>query len=784
MNGRMKAANLAALHDAAIARADRDLKAGKVKLALQKARELVAARANPAAEALLARAVVANGEAALTTNKKAAAVSLIEENLPLLSVARDKNSLLELLAVAGEITQALSLAAPDAPLHQQWPGIAADNAIRGRRFKSPPLPADFAAHRDAIHAAFKALEAGDDDKAREMLQPIGLASPFLEWKVLLRGLLAFYGNDTQKALENLQRLRPERLPAKLARPYLSACDRKRYPFAPPAKQGRSATIKNPVALCFELGQTLHDEFGIFHALNRVGKLVAALPPEAKHLVARIQSYCFWEVAKQGAGHLTVDFAEAFGLKPDALEVYHLLALCFRSRGQATSEAEAWWNYQDKLGKHSPYSPEQTTRMRALVWERMGGVHVGDAEFTPPPPRVADLRAHGGVNIHDPAACYEQSIALAPDREEGYRQLLEYYVAFDNDEASVATAERMLKRFPENRLALERLALLHKEAGRYGQALDCLKRLQKLEPLAPEIRLHIAYTQLKLAFRAMADKDPTGALQWLQAVTDNGNLRLRTLFEPFKGVCLAVLGREAEAEACFQASRSGSGGVFAAAATAILACGLANGPARLKKRFGAEFKAAAAAPVNPSMIYLTLLAYHYTLEPDQRKGKPPAAVATTLRLIPTLQLNLADSITCLDLCQVLDELECYKALAQLSQLGASLWPKQPEFLLYGVLAKISDGLNERVAINLFNTLVKVKKLIDELPAADKPPARRLFEKVDDEIKEIAKAKLSSMGISIVRPGGSPFDSMFDGDFDSDYDDDSDDFEDDDSDDSYF
>ena len=37
--------------------------------------------------------------------------------------------------------------------------------------------------------------SGDDDAAREQLQSIGLQSPFLEWKLMLRGLIAFAAND-------------------------------------------------------------------------------------------------------------------------------------------------------------------------------------------------------------------------------------------------------------------------------------------------------------------------------------------------------------------------------------------------------------------------------------------------------------------------------------------------------------------------------------------------------------------------------------------------------------
>ena len=53
------------------------------------------------------------------------------------------------------------------------------------------------------------LEAGKDEEAKTTLQGIGLQSPFLEWKVFLRGLLAYYQNDDARVLENWQRLDAE-----------------------------------------------------------------------------------------------------------------------------------------------------------------------------------------------------------------------------------------------------------------------------------------------------------------------------------------------------------------------------------------------------------------------------------------------------------------------------------------------------------------------------------------------------------------------------------------------
>ena len=51
-----------------------------------------------------------------------------------------------------------------------------------------------------------------------------MQSPFLEWKVLLRGLMAYSAGDDARAVENWQRLDADRLPARLAAPLRAALD--------------------------------------------------------------------------------------------------------------------------------------------------------------------------------------------------------------------------------------------------------------------------------------------------------------------------------------------------------------------------------------------------------------------------------------------------------------------------------------------------------------------------------------------------------------------------------
>src|SRR5262249_40950267 len=131
-----------------------------------------------------------------------------------------KRQIAEEMAACGDAQGALRLAAEagGGEADPRLIGQAVDAAVQqekaGRGLLPEALPADF----ERVLTAFEQLEAGQDEAMRETLQPISLRSPFLEWKLALRGLQAYYQNDDARALENWQRLTHDRLPARLIAP--------------------------------------------------------------------------------------------------------------------------------------------------------------------------------------------------------------------------------------------------------------------------------------------------------------------------------------------------------------------------------------------------------------------------------------------------------------------------------------------------------------------------------------------------------------------------------------
>ncbi|CAN5125602.1 hypothetical protein BH23VER1_BH23VER1_05510 [soil metagenome] len=75
---------------------------------------------------------------------------------------------------------------------------------------------------DAVLAALEAISEQRFDHALELLRPVGRSGPLAGWKVLLKGMIAFYGGDLPKALRLFEES-PAGGPAGVASAFLPLC---------------------------------------------------------------------------------------------------------------------------------------------------------------------------------------------------------------------------------------------------------------------------------------------------------------------------------------------------------------------------------------------------------------------------------------------------------------------------------------------------------------------------------------------------------------------------------
>ena len=192
---------------------------GRMQTALDLAKQIARQSPTPENQKLLRDVSLERGEQLLREGKDKEAAVVFGNTLKLGADADVSARIGVRFAQAGDLAAAIALMdrAPDGPARMRFLGHLVDAAIqRGERDRlAPDLHAGF----DAVAHAFARYERGQDAEALDTLQAIGLRSPFLEWRVLLRGLSAYSRGDDAKALENWQRLDSERLPWRLVAPF-------------------------------------------------------------------------------------------------------------------------------------------------------------------------------------------------------------------------------------------------------------------------------------------------------------------------------------------------------------------------------------------------------------------------------------------------------------------------------------------------------------------------------------------------------------------------------------
>ncbi len=474
---------------------------GRTVTALELAREAHKRFPSPDHQSVYRDVLMERGDQLLREGRNAEAAQLFVNAMPLATSPEFKALLAEKLAAVGMIAQARELFAslPAGVPGTAVAGILVDAAL----IKGPPgkaeLSADLHAGFDQILQAFDHSAKERDDDARAALQPIGLQSPFLEWKVFLRGLLAYYAGDDAKALENWQRLEPKRTPWRLSAPLRSQID-------PVFREAQSSDTQQSLRKAFQRsqGNTLTASLEEIHrCLNdkkklsagfRLAKQVApVLQRDYPKLLPRL-AYCFfWAVVDKGVpDHLDL-FADVFGSAPDdSPDMHRLQALATEMRGADAVSHAAWQAFEHWVLREPQNWPAgQTNFVRAVIWERMGCnaknvEEETDAKLTP-----------------DAETCLRRSIELAPGRLQPHAILVrELYESEDAEKrkSAIKAGRELLAHFPDHVTTLVCLGHLYLEQDKPELAAEFYERALKVNPLERRLRDHLGRAHFANACR--------------------------------------------------------------------------------------------------------------------------------------------------------------------------------------------------------------------------------------------------------------------------------------------
>jgi tetratricopeptide (TPR) repeat protein len=725
-------------------KAEAALKAGRPDQALGFARQHARERPGPEADALLRRCHLAAAQLAATSGTFREAHAILSDAE---QVAADDpkywERLAELRADLGDFGRALQLAEKVPTARPRILGHIADRAVREGPNGASLLPDDLKPGLELVRQAFAHYEAGRDEPARETLNGIGLSSPFLEWKLLLRGLIAWTANDTPRALENWSRLTPARLPARLAAPFRLAADKTfaatlpadRLPIVARQADHLSGSLNESLR---RLRKQLANEETVPAALETARVLVPELKRSVPDVVPRLANVVYWALIGGGQPEDLPRYNRIFGPPVDDPQFFRLQALVMEQIRRLDMAHGLWGKYEEWIAATPTRWPgPQQARARALVLERMGRLardwladDVADEDaydeflsfFERGGPKKKPARKPLKPSAED---CFRRAGELAPEWTAPALELLREYTG--KPDKAIKAIEDLLERFPDNLVILENAAGLYEKLGDTAKAHECLKRALAANPLDRELREQAAGLALNAARRHAETNELDAARAGLKEAADLGGPTLTSAVLALSAAFELRAGK-ADAAAKHQASL-----MNAADARLSTTYRLMVELTRLKfkkKDLGPHQEAFTNGLTHPATVG-ELASLLDALDQYRREPVPYRGLKThEKKILDRVAAVAREPLPEEDLVRLgltLHRFKMWKPLRELAEAGARRFPANAYFRFFHAEVLLSRSRTEYVGGRAGSQYMMTKRLMDEYPHERN---RRLQELLDE------------------------------------------------------
>ena len=684
-----------------------------------------------------------------------------------------KQQIAEELAASGDPRAALALAGGQggAPLDEKLLAQLADAALQKGASGRGDLPPDLQPDFDRVLQAFQQQEAGQDDAMRETLQPIGLRSPFLEWKLLLRGLASYYRREDERALENWQRLAHDRLAARLIAPLRFTIDKSYQVAQPPGTQAvlfRQATRiqgAGVVQQLRELQRALVGDEPMTHVFRLAEGVAATLKVEAPQMLPRLASCLYWSLLQYGNPEDVPRYRRVFGDPPDDPGMHRLQALGWERAGYLDEAHKEWQKFEKAVADHPAAWPgEQAARVRALVWQHMGK----NAASIPGQEKDKDLppflRNHPDrPKPLKPTAeeCFRKSLELAPDQAETYEELFHLYRDREQDAKAVKVAEELLERFPDHVETLTELAELHMKRQEYDKALARFQQALKNNPLDRRLRRQVSSAHLYQARSFAEAEDFDAARREYQAALAMGEGDNSTVLCKW-AACEFKAGDTSRGEELLQQAAAQAGNDLGIAYSMLIEVIRLKLPGTYKTRFNNAFNEGLAAPPTgkAAAALASVTASHHAASVTYYGQKTHQKKVLDY-------LKKAESATFTEdeletLCAALLTLKNSRLANTYTRLGQRKFPKNPMFPLLEAQNEMSRGPAVARHWVLRPLLEKAQKLAQDLPPDRK--RQELLDQIGERLRLIDEMNPFSR---LFGGGFDPFGDFYEEDDDEDY-----------------
>jgi tetratricopeptide (TPR) repeat protein len=734
-----------------IAKARRE---GRTQQALDLTRQLYKHEHNEAHQELLRQVTLERGQQLQAQGMLKDAAMVYTNALTLGGSVDYRAQVAQALAACGATTEAIAVIheIPDTVTRRRILGSAVDAAlVKGPAGKNQ-LPADLHAPFDLVLQAFAHSEAGRDEDARNALQSIGLQSPFLEWKLFLRGLLAYYANDDARALENWQRLDAHRTPAHLAAPLRLSVDATYRQAQPPATQQqlvrqfeRMQGPSNVSAILQSMRQDMPHN-NLAPAFRKAEQAVNLLKKDRPDLAARLGQCFYWAVIDRGQPEDIDRYLRAFGRPADDPNVHRLEALALEERGMWAESHKAWQNFINHV-MHSPQTwPGDVGKyVQALVWARMAE-NAGPLRLKRKKslnPFLDVLEGPRQPLKPDAEHCYQKAIELAPDRIESYLALFELYREGNELAKAQKFGQELLKRFPDHAATLEELGELFLETQDYKKAQEYFDKSLQANPLDRSLRGKLGHARQKWALELT-----------LQGKHDEARKQYEQALKLWDGPKVSLLCQWAIAE--IKAKNTQRGEELMAQANEEpnhrLACRYlwvcesirAKLPPKQKKQFNDELKTVLTEEPKPAevLVLLEVAAQQRQTHTETFRGQK-SHEKTILKFLDQLHLQAFDESQLERLCAGLQGLQARKPWMDCLEYARRRFLKNPAFRLSWVDYYLTGPRPEDKTHLAREHLDQARRLIEAMPRGEQQ--QQLLDQLKQKEKIIAELTAGRMSM---------------------------------------
>ncbi|MCR4414623.1 MAG: hypothetical protein NUV77_19575, partial [Thermoguttaceae bacterium] len=369
-------------------------------------------------------------------------------------------------------------------------GMIADSAVLYPDQAPASLP-DVRRQAMDVRTALARLEAGDAEGAQAALKDIPRNSPFADWRLLVRGLAAYYRQDFAEMRSSWDRLEPGRAASRIAQPLreLAEAVESGKPVPDDRAAVRSLVTKIEIALfgqpmlprLYELRSRAAEEDwdGVLRILRRFCQPLRGRQPE---FLDRLGQVLLPIVIERGSTELMEGLTETLAGPPTDPHWNRAWALFLEHPEEGDwEEAEEYWKeYLKDLKTLPAFSPQERKLAQALVWRWIGRNWLLEADEAFPRSQESMVEERHARNLAIKA--FRRSLALAPDLREAYYDLARTQHDCGQNEAAEKTYKQLLARFPDELDALRSIVQLLLGRDEPLEALEYVLRAQHLKPL--------------------------------------------------------------------------------------------------------------------------------------------------------------------------------------------------------------------------------------------------------------------------------------------------------------